>query len=105
MFHKGPKIYSRNGYSGSLWIDVARHEILRTEIRAVEIDPKYPFRIMEQNIDYGHVQAGDLSDLFIPLRSETIDCARAYPVCRRNVLEFSNWRKFVVKSTILPAAR
>src|SRR5262249_28501089 len=105
LFHKGPKIHAWPGYAGSLWIDAVRHEVLRMEIRAVEIDPKFPARVMQQTIDYGHVEAGDLSDLFVPLHSETITCDRTYPVCHRNLLEFRDWRKFAVTHTISPTSR
>lgn len=105
LFHKGPKIESWPGYAGALWIDAARQEVLRLEIRAVEIDPKFPLKTMEQTTDYGHVQAGDLSDLLVPLRSETVTCDRSSPVCQRNVLEFKDWRKFTVKSRVLPPAQ
>ena len=101
LFHKGPKIESWPSYAGALWIDAVRQEVLRLEIRAVEIDPKFPLKTMEQTTDYGHVQAGDLSDLLVPLRSETITCDRSDPMCHRNVLELKEWRKFVVKSRVL----
>ena len=105
LFHKGPKIETWPGYAGSLWIDPAKQEVLRLEIRAVEIDPKFPLKTMEQTIDYGHVQAGDLSDLLVPLRSETLTCDRSRPVCDRNVLEFKEWKKFDVKSRVLPPSQ
>lgn len=102
LFHKGPKIESWPGYAGSLWIDASRQDPVRLEIRATEIDPKFPLKTMEQTTDYGHVQAADLSDLLVPLRSETLTCNRFAPVCNRNVLEFKDWRRFVVKSRVLP---
>lgn len=105
LFHKGPKIYTWPGYAGSLWIDPIRQEVLRLEIRAVEIDPKFPLKTMEQTTDYGHVQTADLSDLLVPLRSETSTCDRSDPICHRNVLEFKDWRKFVVKTRLLPPAQ
>ncbi len=101
LFHKGPKIENFPPYAGSLWIDPAKQEVLRLEIRAVDIDPKFPLKSMEETIDYGHAQAGDLSDLLVPLHSETLTCNRFAPVCNRNVLEFKDWRKFVVKSRVL----
>jgi len=101
LFFKGPKIETWPGYAGSLWIDSEKQEVLRLEIKAVEIDPKFPLKTMEQTIDYGHVQAGDLSDLLVPLHSETITCDRFTALCNRNVLEFKDWRKFVVKARVL----
>lgn len=105
LFYKGPKIESWPAYAGSLWIDAAKQEVLRLEIRAVEIEPKFPLKAMEQTIEYAHVQAGDLSNLLVPVRSETITCDRSDPECHRNVLDFKDWRKFVVKSRVLAPAQ
>lgn len=85
-------------YLGTLWIDTVKHEVLRLEIQAVDVDSKYPYDKMRETIDYDRIQAGGSKDLFAAVRAEVFDYERSVRIWSRNILIFKDCKKFVVKS-------
>lgn len=85
-------------YTGSIWIDRTSGNVVRIEMKAVDIPAAFPFRRVEAEIDYGPV-ALPSGRYFLPERAQNISCNDP-PSCSRNVIEFRNYHKYIGESSI-----
>jgi len=86
-------------YEGSVWIDPRSFRVLRIEMAAVELPFDYPVDTIETSVDYGPVKI-DGKEYLLVSRSANLSCQRGTRNCSRNVIEFRNYRKFEVESSI-----
>ncbi len=81
------------GYSGSLWIDKETKRVLRLEQAVDDVPEDFPINVAELAVDYAWVEINSQKYL-LPKKSEVIlgsDRDRYYS---RNIIEFTNYRKF-----------
>jgi len=87
-------------FTGSVWIDTESHRVLRIEMIAKRLPADYPMDVIEMTLDYDKVRIGG-TEYLLPTRSEDLSCQRWTRLCRRNEVEFRNYRKFATESTIM----
>ena len=85
-------------YAGRIWIDRASGDVVRIEMRAVTIPASFPFRRVEATVDYGPVMLPS-GRYFLPERAENVSCNHPH-ACRRNMIEFRNYHKYIGESSI-----
>ena len=85
------------GYSGEMSIDAGSFKVLRMKAR-FEMPPDFPIRSAERVVEYGPIKI-DGKEYNLPFHAEIQmrDAKRAYI----NRIEFTDYHKFVTKSTIL----
>lgn len=86
-------------YRGSVWIDPDSLRVVRIEVQPREIPPDYPMDTIELTIDYGLVRISG-QDYLLVTKAENLSCKRYSKYCARNEIEFRNYRKFAVESSI-----
>jgi len=92
-------------YSGSVWIDAQTARVLRIEMQARDLPPRFPANLVESNTDYEDVQIGSEKYL-LPSHCDTLTCDRGSNSCARNVIYFVDYHKYSSDSTILfPSAK
>jgi hypothetical protein len=87
------------GYSGSMWIDVETHQVLRIEAANEGMPANFPITLSENAVDYDWVTI-DGNRYLLPVRAELLlgrDRDRFY---MRNVIEFHGYQKFEAKIKI-----
>lgn len=82
-----------SGYKGSLWVDKETKRILRVEQAANDIPPNFPFSVLESAVDYSWVNINGERYL-LPKKAEVIIGSDKDGIYSRNVLEFTNYRRF-----------
>jgi hypothetical protein len=82
-----------SGYKGSLWIDKETKRILRVEQAADSIPPNFPITVSESAVDYAWFNIMGEKHL-LPRRAELIIGSDKDRLYSRNVLEFTNYRRF-----------
>jgi hypothetical protein len=85
-------------YTGKIWIDRKSGNVVRIEMKAVDIPPSFPFQRVEAEVDYGPVEL-PTGRYFLPARAENMSCNDPKS-CSRNVIEFRNYHKYTGESTI-----
>ena len=85
-------------YTGRIWIDRDSGNVLRIEMKAVDIPEPFPFRRVEAEVDYGAAILPS-GRYFLPERAENVSCNDPQS-CSRNVIEFRNYHKYVGESSI-----
>jgi len=85
-------------YAGKIWIDRKSGNVVRIEMKAVDIPQAFPFQRVDSEVDYGPVQLPS-GRYFLPERAENVSCNNPKS-CNRNVIEFRNYHKYVGKSSI-----
>jgi hypothetical protein len=93
----GNSIYP--AYKGSVWIDSESLRILRIEMVATDLPGDYPMDNIEMTVDYGPVTISG-REYVLTNRSENLACQRQTRNCSRNVIDFRNYRKFEVESSV-----
>ena len=86
-------------YSGAIWIDKENYRVLRIELSAQNMPRGFPLDQVESAVDYDYVLIGE-GKYLLPTHSEALSCARAGNDCTRNVIEFSNYKKFTADTNI-----
>ena len=86
-------------YQGSVWIDPDSLRVVRMELQAREIPPDYPMDAIEMTVDYGLIRISG-QDYLLVTKAENLSCKRYSKRCARNEIEFRNYRRFAVESTI-----
>ena len=86
-------------YKGSLWIDPETLRVLRIEMVAVDLPADYPLDTLEMVVEYGPVEISGRTYL-LTKHSENLSCKSYTRNCSKNSLEFRNYRKFEVESSI-----
>lgn len=87
-------------YSGSLWIDPKTARVLRIEMGTKKLPADYEIDTVETVVDYSWVTISGKKYL-LPVRSESLSCARGTFNCSKNEVEFKNYRKFAAESQVL----
>jgi hypothetical protein len=85
-------------YKGRIWIDRDSGNVLRIEMKAVEIPESFPFRRVEAEVDYGPVILPS-GRYFLPQQADNLSCNDPQS-CSRNRIEFRNYQKYIGESTI-----
>jgi hypothetical protein len=85
-------------YTGKIWIDHESGNVVRLEMKAVDIPPAFPFQRVEAEVDYGPVELPS-GRYFLPERAENVSCNDPKS-CSRNVIEFRNYHKYIGESSI-----
>ncbi|MEW6733567.1 MAG: hypothetical protein AB1489_19720 [Acidobacteriota bacterium] len=84
-----------SGYRGSVWIDQETKRVLRIEQSADDIPASFPITVAESAVDYSWVEISGKRFL-LPQRAELIIGSEQRRLYSRNVIEFSDYRKFEV---------
>ena len=87
-------------YSGSVWIEPATGRVLRIEKSTHALPADYPVDKVESTVDYDFVTIGGKKYL-MPVRSAMLSCGTGGYECDKNEIEFRNFRKFEVESTVM----
>ncbi len=85
-------------YLGRIWIDREFGNVVRIEMKAVEIPESFPFHRVEAVVDYGRVRLTS-GPYFLPEKAENVSCNDP-DSCSRNVIEFRNYHKYVGNASI-----
>ncbi len=85
-------------YTGKIWIDRNSGNVVRLEMKAVDIPPTFPFQRVEAQVDFGPAVLPS-GRYFLPERAENVSCNDPTS-CSRNVIEFRNYHKYIGESTI-----
>jgi hypothetical protein len=86
-------------YEGAIWVDKDTRRVLRIEQRTTGFPPGYPFSRTECILEYGFARIGPGTYL-LPTSSQNTSCASGSGTCSRNQIQFRNYRKFTVESTM-----
>lgn len=84
-----------SGYRGSIWVDEESKRVLRIEQSADDIPRDFPLSVAESAVDYGWFDINGKQYL-LPRRAEVIIGSERDQLYSRNVLEFTDYRKFEV---------
>jgi len=87
-------------YKGAVWIDPKSGYTLRIEMNSRQLPAGYKVDTVESVVEYDWVAISGKRFL-LPVRSENLTCQRGTFYCTRNTIEFRNYRKFNVESTVL----
>ena len=82
-----------SGYKGSIWIDQETKRVLRVEQAADDIPANFPITVSESAVDYGWFEING-EKFLLPKRAELIIGSDKDRLYSRNVLEFTNYRRF-----------
>jgi hypothetical protein len=85
-------------FTGSVWIDQETRRVIRIERKTVGLPQDYPLSKSESIINYGYATI-DKTSYLLPAGGENVNCANGGS-CSRNVLTFTNYRKFGADSNI-----
>ncbi|HWO00802.1 MAG TPA: hypothetical protein VNS63_16200 [Blastocatellia bacterium] len=89
------------GYSGSVWIDTECKCVLRVEDSADEIPAGFPVSLSENAVEYDWATIAG-GRYLLPIRAEVLLGRDSTKVYTRNVIEFTNYRKFEGKIKLDP---
>jgi hypothetical protein len=84
-------------YAGKIWIDRKSGNVVRIEMKAVDIPKLFPFRSVAAEVDYGPVMLPS-GRYFLPQKAENVSCDDLKS-CSKNVIEFRNYHKYVGESS------
>jgi hypothetical protein len=87
---------------GLLWIDKATSSLKRMVVHYTDFDSGFDVFAVSSATDYGWVQISDLGKFLLPTGAEYIESDSVYGYWK-DVVTFSNCRKYAGKSRILPA--
>ncbi|HEY3841397.1 MAG TPA: DUF5666 domain-containing protein [Bryobacteraceae bacterium] len=85
-------------YTGKIWIDRESGNVIRLEMKAVDIPAAFPFQRVEAAVDYGPVEL-PAGRYFLPEWAENVSCNDP-KTCSRNVIEFRNYHKYIGETSI-----
>jgi hypothetical protein len=88
----------RTSYTGRIWIDRKSGNVVRIEMKAVDLPKAFPFQNVEAEVDYGPVVLPS-GRYFLPERAENVSCNNPKS-CSRNLIEFRNYHKYIGESSI-----
>lgn len=88
------------GYQGTLWLDKETRKVVRIELLARKVDPRFSFKWFVLAVDYSEVRFPDDQTFLLPANSYSQFCDRTE--CLRNELSFQHCRKFGVETHIVP---
>ncbi len=82
-----------SGYKGSIWVDEETKRVLRIEQSADDIPPNFPITVSESAVDYAWFEING-EKFLLPKHAELIIGSDKDRLYSRNVLEFTNYRRF-----------
>ena len=83
------------GYSGTVWIDEEKKQVLRLDHAVDDLPAAYPVTNSESSVDYDWVKLRGIDvDFLLPIRAEFIISNRRERQYSRNLLSFKFYRKF-----------
>lgn len=88
------------GYSGSVWIDTADKGVLRIELAYEGMPASFAISMSESAVEYDWVTIGEHRYL-LPVQAAVLMGRGSERYYTRNVIEFSNYRKFEGKLKVL----
>lgn len=91
--------WEKPAYTGTIWIDKELRRVVRIEERTGTMPPDFYYDKAELTLDYGFVRI-DTKNYLLPVRSENLACIRGSATCKRNVIDFRNYRKFSADSNL-----
>jgi hypothetical protein len=86
-------------YRGRVWLETETGRVYRIEMEALDIPPNFPMHSSETMVEYGWVEIAGKRHL-LPLESANLFCSRSSTLCRKNELEFTDYRKFSASSSV-----
>ncbi len=93
---------SELAFKGTAWIDPATRRVVRLAMQATDLPADYPLDKLEVSVDYGPVEIGG-TEYMLPVESKNLSCARGTGACTSNTIEFHDYGKFTVDSSISTA--
>ena len=87
-------------YRGTIWIDKESFRVVRLEVEARAIPLLFPYDKVEMAMDYGFVKLSGPQPFLLPTDAEVLDCEHGTSLCKRNRIEFRNYRRFGAESDI-----
>ena len=87
------------GYHGAVWLDAKTARALRIELTSTSLPAAFAISYAEWMVSYDFVLLGD-EWLLLPSRADNLGCWRHRPDCTRNMLTFSEYRRFTSESTV-----
>lgn len=88
-----------SGYEGRLWIDAENGRVLRIEQSHNDIPRDFPVTLAENAVEYDWVEIA-AQQYLLPVQAEMLLGEDLQSFYARNVIEFQNYRKFVVEVKI-----
>ena len=83
------------GYTGTVWIDEEKKQVLRIDHAVDDLPAAYPVTNSETSVDYDWVKLRGIDvDFLLPIRAEFIISNRRERQYSRNLLSFKFYRKF-----------
>jgi hypothetical protein len=86
-------------YEGAVWIDKETRRVLRFEQRTLGMPRDYPLSKAASVMEYAFVKI-DQKTYLLPAKGENVGCFSGSGTCKRNVIEFRNYRKFEAESKV-----
>jgi hypothetical protein len=86
-------------YEGAVWIDKETRRVLKFEQRTLGMPRDYPLSKAESVLEYAFVKI-DQKTYLLPAKGENVGCFSGSGTCKRNVIEFRNYRKFEAESKV-----
>jgi hypothetical protein len=86
-------------YGGSVWIEPQTARVLRVEMQAHDLPPRFPASRVESSTDYEYFQIG-AEKYLLPSHCETWTCDQGSTRCARNVIYFVDYHKYASESNI-----
>lgn len=87
-------------YQGSVWVEPDSGRVLRIEIQARSLPREFPLDSVEMAVDYDNVRIGN-GQFVLPIHAESLSCQRGASNCNRNAIDFRNYHKYEVDSSIV----
>jgi hypothetical protein len=86
-------------YEGAVWIDKETRRVLKFEQRTLGMPRDFPLSRAESVLEYAFVKI-DQKTYLLPAKGENVGCFSGSGTCKRNVIEFRNYRKFEAESKV-----
>jgi len=96
-------------WGGKIWIDLASKQVVSVASQALDLPLNFPFTAAKTDVDYDLRQVGS-KEFWLPVHAEFNTITRNLPEMStrmrskemKNVMEFSNYRKFSVDVQVKP---
>jgi len=91
--------HCKPAYEGAVWIDKETRRVLKFEQRTLGMPLDFPLSRAESVLEYAFVKI-DQKTYLLPAKGENVGCFSGSGTCKRNVIEFRNYRKFEADSKV-----
>jgi hypothetical protein len=86
-------------YNGAVWIDKETRRVLRFEQHTLGLPRDFMLSGADSTMEYGYVRI-DQKTYLMPVKGENVACFSGSGMCKRNAIEFKNYRKFEAESKV-----